>query len=44
MDRLDELAEADRMMERLAGKLGVPAQEWIKTWSKTGEGRDARRF
>lgn len=27
---LDELAEADRMMERLAAKLGQPAQEWIK--------------
>jgi acetylornithine deacetylase len=26
---LDELAEADRMMERLAGKLGQPAHEWI---------------
>jgi acetylornithine deacetylase len=26
---LDELAEADRMMERLAEQLGRPAQEWI---------------
>lgn len=26
---LDELAQADRMMERLAGKLGRPAEEWI---------------
>lgn len=27
---LDELAEAGRMMERLAAKLGQPAQEWIR--------------
>ena len=28
---IDELAEADKMMERLAAKLGRPAEEWIKT-------------
>ena len=28
---IDELAEADRMMERLAAKLSRPAEEWIKT-------------
>jgi len=27
---LDELAEADKMMERLAAKLSRPAEEWIK--------------
>lgn len=27
---IDELEEADRMMERLAAKLGRPADEWIK--------------
>jgi acetylornithine deacetylase len=27
---IDELAEADQMMERLAGKLSCPAEEWIK--------------
>jgi acetylornithine deacetylase len=28
---IDELAEADQMMERLAAKLSRPAEEWIKT-------------
>jgi acetylornithine deacetylase len=28
---IDELEEADRMMERLAAKLGRPAEEWIRT-------------
>lgn len=28
---IDELAEADEMMERLAAKLGRPAEEWIKS-------------
>ena len=28
---IDELEEADKMMERLAANLGRPAEEWIKT-------------